>query len=352
MTLPAWLLLALASAGPRAAAQAGPVVLLGEQAELASVPELAGAGEVGMLLLAGSGGSPPPIDARAYGGGASTRLLDLGPQSQPGREDLAALQRAPAIAFGPGSLPDWLAALRPSGKTGAALASVREAWSQGALVLGRGDGAALLSGAFVVDGPAELHWSDRNPRARDRPLCATGLGFQPWFLLDTAERSSGRIERLLEALLGGDLDLALYLGARSAVVADTGRGRLIVRGTEPVILIDVSRARRDRRGFRGARWSFLGAGASWDVRRRTLESARAQGPPADGITELRREGALDAQALVEWVLAPSAHSVRRWHLEAQGSTLSLATDEDSSERPADARGSPSLARLRGDWIRE
>ncbi len=346
-----WLLpslLALAGTAAPRAQEVGPVVLLGEQADAAAVPELAAAAGAGVLLLVGTEGSPPPIDARAFGGGAQTRLLRLGPGFDLSSADLAALRRAPAVAFGPGRLVDWFAALRPQGKTGATLAAVHEAWRQGAVLLGRGDCAALLSSAFVVADPRELGWEERNPRARERPQAARGLGFQPWCLVDSAQRASGRLERLMRVLSRGDLDFGLYLGARSAVVADLRNGCLGVRGTEAVILIDASRARRDRSGLLGARWSFLSPGAAWSVRPRGIAGGTALQPGPSEPTEQPVEDVFDVPSLLQLVLAPSTEPAQGWRLASGGFRLLLVSDEDSARLQGTAAGAHSLARLRGD----
>jgi cyanophycinase-like exopeptidase len=312
----------------------GPVVLLGETAAVSAVPELAGAPQSSILLVAGSEASPHPLDARAWGGDERTEIVRLLPASEAARDRalLARVRAAERIAFGPGSAKEWLDALLERERPSALTSAVHEAWNGGAMIVGRGDSAALLSAGFVVHGPEELGWDERNPRDPGGARAASGLSYQPWALLDTEGRSSGSLRRLLRSVCHARIELALYLPSSAALAIDVTEARFTVRGAGVVTILDARRARRLRGSVQDVRLARLPTGAVWNVAERRValepEDPGARAPETADAPVLHVEELFHSAELCALPsLPPSAES--RWWRDDGERRLELRFDASS-----------------------
>lgn len=264
---------AIAVAGARGQSHhPGPVILLGDAADVRAVPELADAPRTSILLVAEREASPQPLDARDWGGDERTEIVRVGPSSQAAldRALLARVRAAERIALGPGTPKEWIDALLERERPSALTSAVREAWNDGAQLVGRGDSAALLSAGFSVHGPEELEWEVRNPRDPGGPRAASGLGYQPWAMLDTERRSSQSLRRILRSVCRERIELALYLPSTAALAIDVTQARLTVRGEGVVTIVDARRVRRLRGSVQGVRLARLPPGAIWDAAERRV----------------------------------------------------------------------------------
>jgi cyanophycinase-like exopeptidase len=308
----------------------GPVILLGDTVEASAVPELATPPGASILLVAGREESPIPLDARDWGGDERTQIVRLGKASE-AELDRALLERVRAadlVALGPGTPKEWLDALLERDRPTALTSAVHEAWSGGSTLVGRGDSAALLSAGFVVSGPQELEWDVRNPRDDGGPRAATGLGYQPWALVESEGRSAGSLRRLLRSICNDRIELALYLPAHSALAVEVSEARFTVRGTGAVTIADARRARRLRDRVQGVRLARLPPGAAWDASKRQVESEGD--PPADairpaGLPALRVDDLFDPLGLSELPERPP-RAGSRWVRDDGARQLELRFD--------------------------
>jgi cyanophycinase-like exopeptidase len=351
------LLLALAvgltaGSAPAQSHHPGPVVLLGESAKASAVPELAEPPDACVLLVAGGAVSPQPLDARAWGGDERTRIVRLAKadEAEVDRELVANVRAAQRIAFGPGTPKEWLDALLERGRPSALMSAVHEAWNGGALIVGRGDSAALLSAGFVVNGPDDLGWKVHNPRDAGGSRAASGLSYQPWAMLDTEGRSGGDLRRLLRSVCNERIELALYLPASAALAVDVTRSQLTVRGEGIVTIVDAKRVRRLRDRVEGVRLARLPTGTVWDAaeRRIALEGElAAEAEPQDERT-LQVDDVFDSSGLTELSEIPPRIG-GRWVRVDRERRLELSFDASSRWGRAEASANES-SRSSQHWV--
>jgi len=335
MALSLLLVLAAGLAGGKTPAQShhpGLVVLLGESAEASAVPELAEPTDACVLLVAGAPATPQPLDARAWGGDAHTRIVRLAKadEADVDRQLVESVRAARRIALGPGTPKEWLDALLERGRPSALMSAVHEAWNGGAQIVGRGDSAALLSAGFVVDGPSELAWQVHNPRDAGGSRTASGFNYQPWATLDTEGRSGGDVRRLLRSVCNERIELALYLPSSAALAVDVTNSRLTVRGSGVATIVDAKRVRRLRDRVEGVRLTRLPPGTVWDASERRVA---AEGEPAaeletQAVRTLQVTDVFDPSGLTELPeLPPRLGS--RWVRGDRAHRLELAFDQSS-----------------------
>jgi hypothetical protein len=297
----------------------GPLLLLGERAELEGPLAAPAAGQASVLLVAAAALSPTPIDARDWGGDETTWVVSLAPEGTRAAETetLARLRAAHRIALGPGTTREWSAALGLEQRSSALAIALREAWRSGATLIGRGESASILTAGFPVSDLQEGSRIERNPRKAGRTQVAPGLAFLPWAALETEERARGRLEGLVDVVALRGVDVALYLPVEGALRVDVRAGKVHGLGRGGALLLDGRRARRNVRSFDGAELSLLGAGMVWSEREGLRDRAL---PSAGGNSGLREvEDPWLASHWFDGLAEPRAS----WTLRGADATLSF-----------------------------
>ncbi|MCC7015220.1 MAG: hypothetical protein IT454_21860 [Planctomycetes bacterium] len=339
------LILALVQAQPHAPAPrtTGLVVLLGERARDAEVPELAG-GEPRLLLTAGAAAS------RAQPG-----ALHLDPARRFAAEDRELCEKvrsAERIEIGNGALVDWIEVLYPRRHPTALVQALIEAHRAGRTLVGRGEAAGVLSAAAAIDDITELRGTHADPHDAEQPLAAWMLGFQPWALIDEETRATGSLERWLSVLQHDRLRLGLFLDAEAAWIIDRDSESLVARAGGVSLALDTRNARNDLQRLRDARLSMLASGDQWRARRRDahLEGERAALASAPARQVQLQENLLELDRLVETLAALPPDSRHVTLQDARGVVIELEADELTTVAVDDA-GRTRWAELRAslDW---
>jgi hypothetical protein len=162
---------------------------------------------------------------------------------------------------------------------------------------------------------------------------AWAAGFQPWAVLDTDGASGGRLGRLIEGLAEERLRLGVYLERGSALVFDPRSPRLVARGSDGVIVLDLSNARRQADALREARLSRLAAGDAWVRRGREGIPAPGSRPARveDRAEEVRVDDVLSARTLAGALSAWAREPVpRRLTVRDDLCALTVEVDEDAA----------------------
>jgi cyanophycinase-like exopeptidase len=278
----------------------GLVVLLGVRARDEDVPELCVALEPRVTLLVG---------AVAQERAANVVVLD--PLERYRGDDpalCASVRAARRIDLDGASLLDWLSVLYPQRRECELARALREAHAGGALLVGRGVCAALLSAATVIDDPAEIGAVEHNPRDLGRARVAWTLGFQPWAVVDDVERGHGSFERLVDVMEDQRLRLGLFLGERAALIVDRAVDGFRGAGSGWSAVLDPRAARCAPGSMQGARLTLLGPGQVYSRRERGATSVDpARGEQHAPRVEHAVANAFDVEALAG-ALADSART--------------------------------------------
>jgi hypothetical protein len=343
-------LLALLSLALPQATEPGPVVLLGERADVARVDELTDLeGPSVLLWLEGQDGGGSAKRAAALGGGPATACLELARDDRIALDDMELARQvrgARHVAFGPAPLGDWFRTLWPRREESGLVRALWETHRGGAVLVGRGSSAGFLSAATVIDGPEEIGERERNPHRMVGPRAAWAAGFQPWAILDTAGAAAGRIERLVRVLIDERLRLGVMLEARSALVYDPPGARLVARGEDGVLILDLRTSRRRDDALYGARLTRLRPGDSWVRRLRAMPTpVDASEAEIDQREERRVDDVFSLTTLIEALSAfDESPAPRQLALDDGQRVLTLSIDDDAQVWHRDS-GVTSLDRL-------
>lgn len=263
------------SAEERDFARRGFAIALGESADASDLPTGRRAGEHLALALSGTPRSSIADDARLYGS-TQPQWIELSPLEREGVDDGPLAERirvASSVCLVDGPLLDWLVTLYPARRRSAVLHALIENVVSGGRVIGRGATAALMFGGGVArgatrDSVGESRLRDANPREQAQPRWVTGLGLGEDLCLDTHARSSGRLLRLVSTLIEAHASRGAFLMPRAAIGVDLERREWRSLGADPLIWIELDRARRESRFVESARLSVLAAGEGWSRRDR------------------------------------------------------------------------------------
>lgn len=270
-------LAAAPAAGQQSSRDAGLVVLLGERATAAGVPELMQAEGPAILLTPYPNPACELLSGRLLGRAASCHFVRPGDTERSNERALAeAVRGAGLIGLWGGDQHDWFDVFWPHGDRSRLLAALREAQRGGATVVGQGAAGAFLSAASVWDFSLPADPPVRRPAAPphdlDEPVLAWCLGLQPWAAIDTEARSGGSAWDLIDLLVAERLRLGVYLEGEAALVYDPAAPELRARGSGAVWLFDLRNARSGKRRISGARFSLLTNGDAWSRRTREVAS--------------------------------------------------------------------------------
>lgn len=250
------LLLPLALGGE--ATRTGTLVLCGERFEFAEALARELAGDAPHLVLDLCAAGPDPL---ARSGSPAVRP-DLSGDWSVQREAalLPELARTRAVVV---SASDWLACWRhfkPEQKDSRLEQELRSAWRAGRTVIATGAAASYCASWSLVT-RAELHKTQRNPRAEDPNLVASGLDFASGWMLDCAAQagSEGAL-RLLRASQRFGNARALFLSGQAAWIVRGGAEEAELAGSGSALLFDLAHARRSRADLREGRLLVLHAG--------------------------------------------------------------------------------------------
>lgn len=315
----ALVLAALAAPQGEAIERAGPVWLAGDSADLPSseLPAL--------LLVAAAPRTPEPLDARRFGGGAHSAVLDVRGELGPlVREQLERVRGARRLLLGPGTLADWRAALWQENKPSALQAALREAWLTGAAVVARGACAGLLGQGYL---DLDVQAAERNARAGDVPVVRQGLGLVRFATLETQARGGG-FAPLGRRLLSTGVGVTLWIPAGGLVRVEPGRGLLTGSGEAPVLVFDGRGSKRTGLRVAGVAVTWIGAGSSWSAD----DARRTHDRPSVGTVEA--EPVADPWSVERWLAAAPAPGGRRaWSAGGMSvRLLGLELEEPGSPR--------------------
>jgi hypothetical protein len=264
-----------------------------------------------LLLVAAAPDSPAPLDARAWGGGADTALLDVQPGNEPDAATLGRVRAARRLLLGPGDPAEWRAALWDAGRPRPLALALREAWSSGAEVAARGAGALLLGGAHL-DSDAEAR--RRNPRQAEAAALRPGLGWLDVQVLDGAARGSD-LGHLGRRMLDPGLQRALWIPAGGGVRCEPATGRWTGFGAEPALAFDGRAARRTGARVDGVLVEWLERGRSGGARD-PLRAQQLELPVRAPVREVP-----DVWDFALWARAPESDGERAWAAGAVGVRL-------------------------------
>lgn len=279
-------LCAAPAAGQRSSRDAGPVVLLGERATAAAVPELGAAHGPAVLLTPYPNPDCGRLALRLLGREAACHFVRPGDAERSDERALAAdVRGAGLIGLWGGDQHDWYDVFWPHGNRSRLLGALVEAQRGGATVVGQGAAVAFLSAASAWDFSLPADPPVRRPAAPphdlERPVLAWNLGLQPWAAIDTETRSEGSAWDLIDLLVAERLRLGAYLESDAALVFDPAVPELRARGAGAVWLLDLRGARSDRHRILGARFSLLADGDGWSHRERAVRSDATWLAPGD-----------------------------------------------------------------------
>jgi hypothetical protein len=290
------LALALGALQVKAPEGAGTLWLAGSEATLPASQRPA------LLLVAAPPESPAPLDARAWGGGADSAVLDVRPEPGPDAAALARVREARRLLLGPGELAQWRAALWDGSRPRPLALALREAWSSGAEIAARGAGALVLGSAHLeLDSEAV----QRNPRRTEADVVRPGLGLIAEQLLDGAART-GDLRALGLRMLDSGTRRALWIPAGGGLRCEPATGRWTGFGAQPVLAFDGRAARRTGARVEGVLVEWLDQGHSGGARD-PLRAQQGELPP-----RAPAERVPDVWAYALWASAPAPGGERAW----------------------------------------
>lgn len=324
-------------------ARRGHAIALGESADASELPLGRREGEHLALALSGTPRCATADEARVYGS-AQPQWIELSPSERDGVDDGSLAERiraAAGVCLVDGPLLEWLVTLYPARRRSAVLHALIENVVSGGRVIGRGATAALLFGGGVArgatrDGVGESRLRNANPREQAQPRWVAGLGLGEDLCLDTQVRAGGRWLRLFSTLIEAHASRGAFLLPHAAIGVDLERREWRSLGLDPLIWIDLDRARRESRFVESARVSVLAAGEGWSRRDRRWTLA----PRADGFAPAQRRRVDDADHFAH-VLEPARE---RLELIGEESVVVLRAMADTTLH-ATAGGQPRPHRL-------
>ena len=261
-------------------ARRGFACALGESADARGLPPARRAGAHLALALGGSE-RPSAASMLAVSGSADAQWVELPALDRGGVEDGPLAERiraAASVALIEGPMLDWLITLWPARRSSAVLRAIAECAATGGRVTCRGSTAFLIAGGGVARGPArdevgEARLRACNPRDEGEPGLTPGLFLGGDWILDTQIRAQGSLLRLLSCLIEAHLDEGLLLLPRSVLCCDLETRSWTAHGDDPLLHVDLTRARRLSSSVQGVRLSVMAAGDGWSLRERALFSS-------------------------------------------------------------------------------
>ncbi|HUR27540.1 MAG TPA: hypothetical protein VM509_05090 [Planctomycetota bacterium] len=299
--------LPLASRGlfTQATPSRGLACALGERADASLLPPARREGESLALALFGSS-RPAADELRDLTSAADSVWIELPSAEDKGADESPLIRRvraAASVTLLDGALMDWLLTLWPPGRRSAISAALVECAVTGGRVIGRGAASLLVAAGGVARGPTndepgESRVRLANPRESGEPRLAHGLRLCEGLFVDTHARSGGSLLRLLSTLIENHEEHGMLLGARSVLCCDVETRDWSALGTDPVIFLDLSEARRRAESVERARLSVLAAGDGWRAEARRLSSTGAAASFGEAASPSSSSDGLSVAALL------------------------------------------------------
>lgn len=195
--------------------------------------------------------------------------LDTISRTTPDADAARIIDQARAIFFTGGDQKRIADLYRPGGQDTQASHAMRRLLSRGGVIAGTSAGEAMMSDPMFLTGRSTeaLGLTSTKPPAPDEdtprrsgPQIGTGMGLEPWVIVDSHFFERDRFGRLVAALEASGRPLGLGVGENACVEIDLATARASCVGDVPSLLVDVRHLSREGLARRGVATRLLARG--------------------------------------------------------------------------------------------